>query len=103
MLASNKGHTDIVKLLLENKADIEAKNKTNSTPLIIASDKGYKDIVKIFQSDSSVNMLMTNPSQVSTLVDELKKLNVLENELLMSTASNDDNYNKNDMNYKKTE
>ena len=57
-----------------------------------------KDIVKIFQSDSSVNMLMTNPSQVSTLVDELKKLNVLENELLMSTASNDEN----NMNYKKT-
>ena len=58
MLASDNGHTDIVKLLLESKADIGAKNKNNSTPLIIASDKGYKDIVKILEKAQEENKIM---------------------------------------------
>eukprot|EP00943_MAST-04B_sp_MAST-4B-sp1_P008740 g8740.t1 len=60
-----------------------------------------KDVVKIFQSHSDVNTLMTNPSQVTNLVAELRKLNSLEKELLLCTTSSnsDDNNNNNQSHY----
>ncbi len=59
-----------------------------------------KDVVKIFQSHSDINTLMTNPSQVSNLVAELRKLNSLEKELLLcTTSSNNDDNNNNQSHY----
>jgi ankyrin repeat protein len=38
------GHTEIVKLLLRNKADVNAKDKEGETPLLAALVNGHSDI-----------------------------------------------------------
>ncbi len=43
--AASKGNLDIIKYLVENNADIEIKNKTGQTPLIIASMNNQLDIL----------------------------------------------------------
>jgi|GEM_PF-6803509 len=45
-LACGKGSLPVVKLLLEQGADINAKNKEGVTPLMMAAVKGYKDLVQ---------------------------------------------------------
>ena len=45
--ASEYGHRDIVDLLLEQKADIEAKNFFQTTPLHLAAKGGHRDIVDL--------------------------------------------------------
>ena len=45
--AAWKGHTDIVKLLIENGADVNEKNALGWTPLGSAAYFGYTDVVKL--------------------------------------------------------
>jgi hypothetical protein len=45
-LAVYFANTEVVKLLIENGADVNAKNKWNRTPLHIAIDKGYTEYVE---------------------------------------------------------
>ena len=47
MMASDKGHTDVVQLLLERGAQVDLQNNVGLTALIWASDKGHTDIVKL--------------------------------------------------------
>ena len=47
MYASSQGYLDIVKLLLRKKADIEAKDAAEWTPLLFASSEGHLEIVKL--------------------------------------------------------
>jgi hypothetical protein len=44
--ASRWGHIDMIELLINERADIEAQNKDGYTPLYLAAGQGYKDIVK---------------------------------------------------------
>ena len=47
ILASKEGHTDTAKTLIENKADLESKNKDGSTPLIMACYGGHTGTAKM--------------------------------------------------------
>ena len=49
MDASQKGHVDVVKLLLANGADAKAKNRGGWTALKYASKDGHGDVVKLLQ------------------------------------------------------
>ena len=49
-LASGKGHTYVVRILLGKGADIEAKNKDGDTPLILASEWGHPKVVKLLEN-----------------------------------------------------
>ena len=51
MFASFNGHKDIVKLLLDNKENINAKNNYGSTALTHASINGYTDIVNLLRTE----------------------------------------------------
>merc|ERR1711935_801112 len=44
---SSEGHTECVKLLVDAKADVNAKDKDNTTSLMAASARGHFDVVEI--------------------------------------------------------
>jgi len=55
--ASACGHEKIVRLLLDNGAQINSRNDTGKTPLIVAATHGHADIVKILlKNGADVNM-----------------------------------------------
>ncbi|PMD56795.1 ankyrin, partial [Hyaloscypha bicolor E] len=45
--ASGNGHIDVVKLLLEKGADVNAAEQDGQTPLRWASESGHVNIVKL--------------------------------------------------------
>ncbi len=49
--AADKDYKDVAVLLLANKADVNAKNKSGWTPLHCAADYGFKDIVELLLAD----------------------------------------------------
>ncbi|PMB63909.1 Serine/threonine-protein phosphatase 6 regulatory ankyrin repeat subunit C [Beauveria bassiana] len=51
--AAGEGQDAIVKLLLEEGADIDAKDKDGRTPLSWAAEQGHEDVVKILLDNSA--------------------------------------------------
>ena len=47
MSAALSGHEAVVKLLLENSANLEYKDEDGYTPLLLASKQGYEAVVKL--------------------------------------------------------
>ena len=47
IVASSRGHTEVVKLLLERKADVNKQNKNKATALIVASYRGNTEVVDL--------------------------------------------------------
>ena len=47
MLAASRGHTEIVRLLIDKGADIHSKNCLGGTALMIAADEGHTEIVRV--------------------------------------------------------
>lgn len=62
MLAASHGKLDVVKLLLENGADINIQDDDGSTALMCAAEHGYLDIV---------NLLATHPDTDLTIKDNV--------------------------------
>jgi hypothetical protein len=57
-IAAFNDRLDVAKLLLENKADVNAKAKNGSTPLHLAAAKGNKDMVEfLLASKADINAL----------------------------------------------
>ena len=64
-LASEYGHTEITKLLLDNNASMVLKDRRNKTPLDIAEEKRHKKIIrmikeKMVESYSSIQEQLLN-------------------------------------------
>ncbi|XP_063411165.1 uncharacterized protein LOC134694100 [Mytilus trossulus] len=54
--ASKRGHTAVVKLLLENNADVSQCNIYKESPLYVACEEGYKDTVELLlRKNADVN------------------------------------------------
>jgi len=50
MEASLSGQKDVVQLLLDNKADVNAKDKNRgATALVFAADNGHEDVVQLLK------------------------------------------------------
>ena len=47
MVASQNGHTEAVKLLLEKRAEVDAPKNDGATPLLIVSQKGHEFVVRL--------------------------------------------------------
>lgn len=47
MIAAQNGHTEIVKLLIENDAKVNQINRENKTALHLASKNGHKEVVQV--------------------------------------------------------
>jgi ankyrin repeat protein len=50
MLAAERGHKEVVELLLESGADVNAKSNIGWTALMLAAFNGHKEIVEILKS-----------------------------------------------------
>jgi len=71
-LASWNGHTEIVKLLLEAKADVNLQNTSGRTALIWASREGHTEIVKLLEEATKQNS--PKDSKFKVLEEKLKEL-----------------------------
>ena len=64
-LASALGHEEIITLLIDNGADLNAKDEDGKTPLFYASSKGHKEIVEILiNHGADVNAMDKNNNNV---------------------------------------
>ena len=62
MIASQKGHSKLVKILLENGATVDMQNNEGDTALLIASSEGYPEVARL---------LLKSCAQVTILGDQL--------------------------------
>ena len=47
--AAKNGHLSVVEYLVNQKADIDVKNKNGETPLELASQEGYWNVVELLK------------------------------------------------------
>jgi ankyrin repeat protein len=81
--AAMYGKQEIVEILLENSADVNAKNKDEQTPLMLASAAGYADVAaKLLEHGADVNAKDKNGYTA------LDKAIVVGNEELVKLLSN---------------
>lgn len=60
LMAVNQGRSDIVKLLLDKKANVNLANTTNGmTPLILAVRLGYPSIIDLLLNENKINVNQT--------------------------------------------
>ena len=52
-LAAISGHKKVAELLLANKAEVNAKDKTGQTPLHRAAANGHKDVVELLLANKA--------------------------------------------------
>ena len=54
MLASSRGHTEVVSVLLAHGADVSSKDTNGSTALIKASGENHTEVVKLLLAHGAV-------------------------------------------------
>ena len=79
MWAAYKGHAEIVKLLIEQRADVNVHGQFHITPLMWASGRGHVVIVRLLIEQGAKVNVGDKVSRMSKLkkrsVDEIMKLN----------------------------
>ena len=63
MHASNYGHLEVVRLLLEKGADPSAQNAKGRTALMLASNNGHSEVIKVL-----LNVGVGEPSNITSSV-----------------------------------
>ena len=51
MVASANGHTQVVQLLLDNRAAIDEQNKNDKTALMLAKEYGHTEVVQLLENN----------------------------------------------------
>ena len=49
MVATDRGHTNIVQLLLDNGSDVNVKAIDGKSPLFLATKKGHTEIIELLK------------------------------------------------------
>lgn len=76
-IAASKGDIDIVKLLIDNGADVKLENSKGETALHIAQQKGKQEIVELLTGSSAKvvsNYLPPSKKKVLPAIERVKKL-----------------------------
>uniref|UniRef100_A0A0G4GJZ2 Uncharacterized protein n=1 Tax=Chromera velia CCMP2878 TaxID=1169474 RepID=A0A0G4GJZ2_9ALVE len=94
MLASCKGHTDIVWLLVDANANVDMQDKSGMTALILASENGRTDIVRLLvDAKANVDMQDSYGSTAMMLASENGHTDIVQ--LLVDGNANVDMQDKN--------
>ncbi|CAG2199669.1 unnamed protein product [Mytilus edulis] len=91
LLASQNGHCDIVKLLLEKNANVDQCNSAGESPLYKACQKGCIDIVKLLL-ERNLNVDLFDNNDCSPLLQSNQKGHTDILNLLLTKNSNIDSY-----------
>jgi ankyrin repeat protein/predicted DNA-binding WGR domain protein len=88
-LAASKflDRTDVLKLLLENKADPNLANKKSQTPIFSAANSGNLDIIELFKSYNA-NLDLEDENSLSPLTILIKDKNITGIEKIISIGAN---------------
>uniref|UniRef100_A0A0G4ICY2 Uncharacterized protein n=1 Tax=Chromera velia CCMP2878 TaxID=1169474 RepID=A0A0G4ICY2_9ALVE len=94
MLVSDRGHTDIVRLLVDAKANVDMQDKNGQTALILVSCKGHADIVRLLvDAKANVDMQDKNGKTALFLASENRHTDIVR--LLVDAKANVDMQDKN--------
>lgn len=83
LYASENGYTEIVKYLIQNKAEIDLKHKDGWTPLMLASQNGHVDIVEYLLSKGAKKHIKN--SNGNKAIDMVCWLGNSQNEAVIKT------------------
>ena len=67
MYAAQEGHEEILRLLLENGADVNAKDRSKKTALHMAADKGHV---------STLKLLLKNGADINSVSSAFDEINI---------------------------
>ena len=85
--ASKQGHTEVVKILINNFADVNIGDRYGFTPLIWASQYGWTDIVEILvTSGAQINEINHKGQSPLFLASKYGRLEIVD--ILMSRTAN---------------
>ena len=74
LVACLKGHTEIVKALLDiNNIEVNKTNKEGETPLLVACLKGHTEIVKALLDINNIDVNKDNNSKSNTTILRMSK------------------------------
>ena len=85
LIAAKNGNAEIVKVLLEKKANIEARNDAGDTPLFVAAKEGHEEIVKMLLN-AEANLDVTDvsgetPLSIATKNGHVKVVEILREKI----------------------
>lgn len=100
VLATNRCHADVVRLLLDHGATVDRRDETNRTPLLIACEKGFEDIATyLLRAGANPNAadrrgdtglhhcaVKGNGSIAQVLIDHGVNLSIKNNDLMTALA-----------------
>ena len=71
--ATEKGYIEVVKLLLQNGADVNAFNLKSKTPLHLAAERGFLEVTKLLlQNGADVNAKSSNFANTPLILAAMK-------------------------------
>lgn len=72
MFAAIKNRVDLAKLLIEKKANVNAKDMVDTTALMFAAQLGHTDVAKLPIQNKNINLYIKN-KQKETILDMVEK------------------------------
>jgi ankyrin repeat protein len=96
MLASEKGHVEAIKLLIERGANVVATDKKGNTSLLLASGNGHVEAMRILLDKGAIVEAKTNFIDETPLIKAAGKNCVEAMELLLERGASTEAKNYND-------
>jgi ankyrin repeat protein len=64
-LAAHKGHLDVVRVLIEHRADLNIRNNDGSTPILVMAPEGHVNVVRVLSVEYVVDVNISDHDGVT--------------------------------------